>query len=484
MDFRYSIRLVLAGSVLSLTLVVALVFHLMNTISSGVNAQDYIRSSRAVEAALASERSVLAGLVRDNAEWNDAVREAYGDANKLWLKETWGVATIETNYDIFLLLDESDRTVVSYVKGEEGDVALEHFVGAGKAKFLDAIPRDGKSRGAVTDIFKVGDTIVILAASPIVPLDDAVAIPGPRTRVLVFGKHIDPETVKNLEARSVVSDLRFSDAAPTDETWSFVPVRNAAGDIVTYAAWLNTRPGDLVRKDVELPTMLVLVGLIGTTLWLISLAWRAGNELRRREELARIAARQDALTLLPNRLALFERLSEVSAFRKGDVALLFVDLDGFKDVNDTYGHEAGDALLKKVARAFQERLGPREMLARLGGDEFAVVIEQAQDAGRRGMEAADALVQALSDGFDLERRRVSVGASVGLATFSSCGGAIDELIRRADVAMYRAKGSGRNRVCRYEPELEEERNKAAQTTADLHRVLEEMSLPMRRRRAG
>src|SRR5690606_27963699 len=98
-------------------------------------------------------------------------------------KETWGSATVESNYDLFLLLDENDRTVAGYVQGKESNTALEELVGTAKEKFLDAIPRDGKTRGSVTDIIRLNDTVTILGASPIVPLGDAVAIPGKRARV-------------------------------------------------------------------------------------------------------------------------------------------------------------------------------------------------------------------------------------------------------------------------------------------------------------
>jgi diguanylate cyclase (GGDEF)-like protein len=124
-------------------------------------------------------------------------------------------------------------------------------------------------------------------------------------------------------------------------------------------------------------------------------------------------------------------------------ALLLIDLDRFKQINDTYGHAAGDYVLQKLTSRMHSRLRQEDLLARFGGDEFAVISSGVNDA--TDLEAlASALTDIASDGLVYEGRAVGVGASIG-AVLAVGAETVDELLRRADVALYDAKASGRNR---------------------------------------
>ncbi|WP_395015537.1 diguanylate cyclase domain-containing protein [Dongia sp.] len=157
-------------------------------------------------------------------------------------------------------------------------------------------------------------------------------------------------------------------------------------------------------------------------------------------------AHHDALTGLPNRLMLLTRLEHaLSRARrdKGLGAVLFLDLDRFKQVNDTLGHPAGDALLIAVANRLRERLRDADTLARLGGDEFVIVLEQLSDRDRAAALAKE-LIARLSEPFELPGGHIArIGASVGISLFPADGILPDELIRHADAALYISKQSGR-----------------------------------------
>jgi diguanylate cyclase (GGDEF)-like protein len=153
-------------------------------------------------------------------------------------------------------------------------------------------------------------------------------------------------------------------------------------------------------------------------------------------------AMHDALTDLPNRLLLRERVQRALE-RPGNgnsVSLMIVDLDDFKAVNDTLGHAYGDRLLLAVGRRMGDALRPGDLLARLGGDEFAVLAE-APTSLDEARALAEGVVAALEDPFDLDGILLDVRASVGLARFPDHGDTVDELLRRADVALYCAKAS-------------------------------------------
>ena len=158
-------------------------------------------------------------------------------------------------------------------------------------------------------------------------------------------------------------------------------------------------------------------------------------------------ARYDTLTGLFNRAVFYERLTHglALAHRYGrSLAVLFVDLDRFKDVNDAYGHVTGDDVLKIMARRLGATIRTSDTVARLGGDEFIVLaenIEQRSDVG----EFAQRLQEALYEPFPISGRECRLGVSIGIAMFPNDGSDAATLLKRADIAMYRAKESGRNR---------------------------------------
>jgi diguanylate cyclase (GGDEF)-like protein len=159
----------------------------------------------------------------------------------------------------------------------------------------------------------------------------------------------------------------------------------------------------------------------------------------------------DALTELPNRPLFLDRLEHALARapRAGaGVAVLFLDLDRFKSVNDRFGHAAGDELLIAVARRLDESVRPGDTVARFGGDEFAVLVEEVGD-GEASIVAARILA-ALEVPFSIQEKNVFVSASIGIATGQR---GADELMRNADLAMYKAKSSGRGRYEGFEPNL-------------------------------
>ena len=167
-----------------------------------------------------------------------------------------------------------------------------------------------------------------------------------------------------------------------------------------------------------------------------------------------VEAMTDSLSGLANRAAFRARLEEVFAPPSvGGQAVLFVDLDDFKDVNDTLGHAAGDELLQIVAARLTEAVRPGDLVARLGGDEFAVLLDGLTDP-RRALEVAQGIVAAVGTPVCLGTIWKHVGASVGLAMRKD-DSTVDKLVREADVAMYAAKAKGKNRVESYDAGLDE-----------------------------
>jgi diguanylate cyclase (GGDEF)-like protein/PAS domain S-box-containing protein len=202
-----------------------------------------------------------------------------------------------------------------------------------------------------------------------------------------------------------------------------------------------------------------------------------GERARAKEQLEHRAF-FDALTDLPNRSLFQDRLAQALAVcrRSGaSVGLLLLDLDRFKEINDTFGHAAGDGLLQEVAARFKVTFRETDTIARLGGDEFAFVLPGAhlQDASR----AAQRILKALEPPALIEGRVVDVGASIGIAIYPEHGQDADVLLRCADVAMYTAKRQ-RLGLCAYEQQIDQHSAARLSMTAELRQGLEENQLLM------
>ncbi|QRE75194.1 bifunctional diguanylate cyclase/phosphodiesterase [Methylobacterium aquaticum] len=201
---------------------------------------------------------------------------------------------------------------------------------------------------------------------------------------------------------------------------------------------------------------------------------------RRRNE-ARIAhmAGHDALTGLPNRAQLQERLDAALAERRTEdaVSVLCLDLDGFKEVNDTYGHPVGDELLRLVGRRLREVVGATAFVGRLGGDEFAVIrCAPSHPAGVAAL--AERIVRLLRQPFEVQGHEVGIGTSIGVATTEEADVTTAELQRRADVALYQAKSSGRNGWRFFDPAMDADLQRRRQLSADLRVALAEGQLAL------
>jgi diguanylate cyclase (GGDEF)-like protein/PAS domain S-box-containing protein len=198
------------------------------------------------------------------------------------------------------------------------------------------------------------------------------------------------------------------------------------------------------------------------------------TERKSAEERVTRLARFDALTELPNRVLLADRLEQAikTAQRAGTrVGVAFIDLDRFKEVNDSLGHNAGDELLQTVARRLGDAVRADDTVARMGGDEFVVVFQHLQD-GAQATTCVTALLQALRPPVELEGHEITITASVGISMFPDDARDAQELLRNADAAMYQAKGDGRARFHFYTGTLNQRALNLLSVENGLRRALE------------
>ena len=232
----------------------------------------------------------------------------------------------------------------------------------------------------------------------------------------------------------------------------YIPVRfdsptDGAGDKVHGVLIASGIDGSIIAKingDVRRMQTSLIVGLAALWLVLMPIAWSLSRRLRRKSEENEHLALHDNLTGLPNRNLLAARLDEeIEAAERSDhgVGLLLIDLDRFKEVNDTLGHGKGDELLVAVAERLSATVRPVDMVARLGGDEFAVVVHGLSSSAELE-EIAERVTAGLSGAADVGGIDVALSASIGGALYPLQAASAEELLRHADIAMYAAKDAG------------------------------------------
>lgn len=198
------------------------------------------------------------------------------------------------------------------------------------------------------------------------------------------------------------------------------------------------------------------------------------TDRKEKEELIQYQANYDALTGIPNRVLFHDRLNRAisSANRQNQRgALMFIDLDRFKEVNDTLGHEAGDELLKEVASRLQRTVRESDSIARLGGDEFTVMIPFFNHANDVGV-IADKIIHNLSKVYRLGRNSAHISASIGITVFPDDGSELKRILQNADQAMYAAKSAGRHTYRYFTPEMQVEVEQRQGLQNDMRQGLE------------
>jgi diguanylate cyclase (GGDEF)-like protein/PAS domain S-box-containing protein len=257
-----------------------------------------------------------------------------------------------------------------------------------------------------------------------------------KTRQELLGKSVYDLSPKDLADRYHAADKALFDN-PGVQTYE-ANVQAADGerkDVVFYKATFNKSDGSLG-------------GLVGVILDI--------TERKRSEEAIWREANYDALTQLPNRRLFIDRLQHevIKTQRSGKLlALMFIDLDRFKEVNDTLGHETGDLLLAEAARRIIGCVRRSDTVARLGGDEFTVILPDIVDPPHLE-NTANAILQALQAPFQLKTDEVFISASIGLTFYPHDADDIDTLLINADQAMYDAKAQGRNRFSHFRPAMQ------------------------------
>ena len=462
---------VLAPVVFSLLVIAATVLTFLLWSTADLDARTLAREHNLAEHVIAEKIAALPHDQESVAIWDDSVVNTALNFDPAWVHENLGRWMHDYfGHDRTAVLDPANRPIYVMDAGRRADGATYFSVEASLRPFVDRLRsrlQDGEltafSAGTVSDFPHVTG-ITVLAGTPaivsVAPLtsDSGRLVPATGSEYLfVSVNYLDGDLATQLSQDYLLKDARFSrDPGATSQT-AQLAVLAADGRIAGFLEWTPERPGAtmLARTGIALgggfAFSAVLIALLLYRLWRSSSALEAGRlEAQHR-------ASHDILTGLANRARFDDMLGRAMLARRPvteGIALLMLDLDRFKQVNDTFGHQSGDDLIRAVAQRLGNLTGPRDTLARLGGDEFAI-IHHARRGLSEHLRLGEKIIDAVGKPFEIQGSEVFVGVSIGVVVIGETDADRRDIARKADIALYEAKSAGRNRAVVYEETMDE-----------------------------
>jgi len=290
----------------------------------------------------------------------------------------------------------------------------------------------------------------VVGAMKIMPQTNAVRSTQSGEFLLLSIRLIDKELIQQLSRRNLIDNLRYSPIANPAPGEEVLPLKDDGAGTIGYFIWRPELPGTQILRTLGPATALALFLIVGLTSILVWSLRRSTLqlektvlELQASEAHAQHLAFHDTLTGLPNRALFNDRLDQALALtRRGKkLALITIDLNRFKNVNDTLGHHVGDSVISEVARRLSHLIRSTDVVSRIGGDEFAVI--QFGIGKREDVESlCRRIIAVLGEPFHVLGRQTFIGASIGVALAPDAATDRTELMRRSDIALYLAKNEG------------------------------------------
>ncbi|MEB2844661.1 EAL domain-containing protein [Rhizobiales bacterium RZME27] len=422
---------------------------------------DDARARHAAKAAIAALQEHLSATARDNTVWDDGYEHITSPEAKEFSDTTWGKSTIDNPlFDASIVVTPQQTILSSYKKGQEFDP--HSFFDSSLADIIGHAKTSG--RVPVVSFVRSADGLAIMAAGMIRPYNRTIDADAP-LHTLVLVRFMSAETLDEIEQTFDLDDLSVSET-PEPHMLS-VPLNDADGNTLTYLQWESREPGTMIYDRVHGYLLTAAIVLAAFLVAVLVTGFMAVRMLQRSTDRARHRATHDVLSGLLNRAGILEKLDKAIAADRADLMLHLIDLDGFKGVNDAWGHAVGDELIKLVAARVQSHLPADALFARLGGDEFAVAtpLHTATDLAQR-------IVDCVAEPFMIGGRTIEIGASIGTVTAQNDVPDALELLRRADMALYTAKEGGRGQAVTFTANLDNDRLMAAELEDRLRRALE------------
>ncbi|WP_422457613.1 putative bifunctional diguanylate cyclase/phosphodiesterase [Pantoea sp. BJFS-204] len=441
--------------------------------TSLTNTEARHQQQRMIEASFSQSLNEHLRQLHSLSRWGPFEQHLAEVNSSRWLDENIGLWLYEMfGHQLILVLDQQNQIVRVWREGQPVSAPEDDpLIG----EVLQSSLVNDPARHDNADYARVTNRAAALAVGNIQRESNAL----PRFR-LVSLKFLDDGYLAGLAERNQLQGLHFSDGTPQPGTGARYLLIAQAGEAVGYLNWIPSRPGAQMLRTIGPSTGLAVLAISLLCLYMVRRLWNSSVNLSQSmlrlgasEAQAQHLAFHDVLTGLPNRALVEDRLTQALALATRHdqrVALLLIDLDRFKTINDTHGHHAGDELIIAVAQRLSRIVRASDTVGRIGGDEFIVVMPDVDNIGQVH-SLAQRIIDELSEPFTLFGSDVWSGASIGLALAPKDGVDRLELMRKADIALYEAKSGGRGTYRQFERAMDESVRTRQTIAADLRTAL-------------
>jgi diguanylate cyclase (GGDEF)-like protein len=444
----------------------SVIFYALTALAGRTDQIEKELTAGAGRAALRALETRVGDINREFSHGDDVQSPSHGGSLFDWrVGDLCAGTQLGVNFDIAFLVDDAMHNLAGCVDGRR--ITIDPTQAMGRA--LPPIIRDISAptrRKSVRTGFMLTDFGVAAVAVGSAWWSQAKFAGQPA--IIVVGKRLDEKAVKRMSRDFNIPGLRLvTDLSQVDPT---AAVREPDGRIIAGLAWTPRSLGDTALNEI-LPTVLAnmlflavaFAGMIGAVWW----AFQAVHDSNKKSAHAAV---HDSLTGLPNRAALIAMLEQLSGQKDQEGAIIFIDLDGFKEVNDFYGHEIGDRLLRGFGAGLATLVGDQGLVARVGGDEFVVLLTGSAVKSSAHQLAA-AAISLSAEPLRVGPHSLKIEASVGLASSSFENVTGEELLRRADLAMYEAKRRGGSNIAVYSQDIDAGMKKRMKMAEDIRQGL-------------
>jgi len=470
MKFLAGKVVVLFRSVLPLMIAMALMGGIYVVIHWSAEQSDAVATARQqqlVELVISKMQGSIAHDQESATVWDDAVRMVSQRWDREWVDSNLGSWMHSYfGHDGAFVIGPDRQPLYAFLVGEPNESnAFNEVVPAALPlmntlqKRLSAQDETGTSDQILSigesDLVRIDDRPAIVSVKPIVSDTGKIEQQPGREFLHVAVRFLDGDFLTRTGEEYLFDDLRFSAAANLGGVRSYAPIVSRSGETIGYFSWLPFRPGADVLKAIRPILVVSALCLLALTSVLTLVVRKRSMRLKESQAQLKHMALHDPLTGLANRVSfnqLLARIVRTSAKHQTN-ALLYLDLDRFKQVNDTLGHPIGDRLLVDVARRLMETAAAADIIARLGGDEFTIALKHTQQ--EEVEKLCDSLIAAIRKPFEIDGQIVLIGLSIGVAVASGNDADPVDIARKADIALYHAKSAGRNRYAIFGPHMDE-----------------------------
>jgi len=452
LDRRFFLRVILPMfGLIALLLASAIVGVLAFSSKQNHFASDF--QQRTARNALRHFADELGGVAASMASRDETAEHVIDRFDAEWLANH---LTVEDFDSFFFVLGPDDHTLFSRIDGRTVSVEARGVLPPTFSQMISRW-RAGRISDTVNQLIAVDGTPVLFAITGIHTIADREK-PADGGYILAIGRRVDRVSLKYIAEAFMLPNLSYEPVfGQTTDSPGRLRLMSQDGTMGDALVWDPVLPGDEIIKAIGPGLILVFAAYLVLTVAVLTFARRAARQINISEE----RALHDPLTGLPNRLLLLDRLKRQLDSRRGDdarAAVFYLDLDGFKKVNDSAGHAAGDAVLVGVANRLREFCRAEDTVARLGGDEFVMVIPT--DDRRVVQARAETVLAALSSPYLHNGRSLSVGVSIGIAMAPEHGLDVGGLLHKADAALYAAKQGGKGLIRFYGKTMRREQSES------------------------